>query len=179
MKTFKLKQIPERDSKPRNNGLTMVMDKGLSVREVEDFISVSGNCVDLVKLGFGTAFVTEKLLTEKINRYHDAGINVYFGGTLFEAFIVRNQFDDYLKVLDKYKLEYVEVSDGSIDIPHDVKCDFIQKLSKNFKVLNKMGLVLNECQIQLNFYIRIWESYLTYEICKQSVENMFVISEGY
>lgn len=139
MKTFKLKQIPDRDEKPRNNGLAMVMDKGLSVREVEDFISVSGNYVDLVKLGFGTAFVTEKLLTEKISRYHEAGINVYFGGTLFEAFIVRNQFDDYLKILDKYKLEYVEVSDGSIEIPHEIKCEFIHKLSKNFKVLSEVG----------------------------------------
>ena len=139
MKTFKLKQIPDRLSKPRNNGLTMVMDKGLSIREVEDFISVNGDLVDLVKLGFGTAFVTAKLLTEKIRLYHDAGIRVYFGGTLFEAFIVRNQFEDYVKLLDQYKLEYVEVSDGSIDMPHDIKCAFIQKLSARFTVLSEVG----------------------------------------
>jgi phosphosulfolactate synthase len=139
MNNFKLKQIPVRTLKPRKNGLTMVMDKGLSIREVEDFISVSGDYVDLVKFGFGTSFATAKLLEQKIKLFEEANIGVYFGGTLFEAFIVRNQFEDYLKLLDKYKMKYVEVSDGSIDLPHDVKCDFIRKLSKNFTVLSEVG----------------------------------------
>lgn len=139
MKTFKLKQIPDRDTKPRNKGITMVMDKGLSVREAEDFVSVNGEYVDLVKLGFGTSFVTSKLLDEKIKVYSDANIGVYFGGTLFEAFIVRNQFDDYLRLLDKYKLHYAEVSDGSIEMPHQVKCEYIQKLSKHTNVLSEVG----------------------------------------
>lgn len=138
MKNFKLKQLPERTARPRSNGLTMVMDKGLSLREAENFIDANGEYVDLVKLGFGTSVVTPKL-EEKIALYREANIGVYFGGTLFEAFIVRNQYDDFLRMVEKFKLEYVEVSDGSIEIPHDVKLDYISKLSKHTTVLSEVG----------------------------------------
>lgn len=138
MKNFKLKQIPERTAKPRESGLTMVMDKGLGVNEVENFLSVCSNHVDLVKLGFGTAYVTQNL-DQKLALYREAKVKTYFGGTLFEAFIVRNQFDDFLKLLDRYKLEHAEVSDGSIDMPHDIKLEYIQKLSKYVTVLSEVG----------------------------------------
>lgn len=138
MRNFKLKQLPDRTAKPRNNGLTMVMDKGLSLTEAANFIEANSEYVDLVKLGFGTSMVSPNL-AEKIKLYKDAGMRVYFGGTLFEAFIVRNQYDDFLKVIDKYKLEHVEVSDGSIEMPHEVKLDFISKLSKHATVLSEVG----------------------------------------
>lgn len=133
-----LKDIPERTAKPRQVGLTMAMDKGLSIREVEDFLSVAGDYVDIVKLGWGTSFVTPNL-KEKVKVYKKAGIPIYFGGTLFEAFIVRGQFDDYRKVLDKYELEYAEVSDGSIELDHQIKCDYISKLSEQVTVLSEVG----------------------------------------
>jgi phosphosulfolactate synthase len=133
-----LSEIPERTEKPRQLGLSMVMDKGLSTREAEDFISVCGNYVDVIKLGWGTSYVTPNL-KEKIKLYQKAGIPVYFGGTLFEAFIVRGLFDEYVKVLEKYELDYAEVSDGSIELDHDVKCDFIAKLSKKVTVLSEVG----------------------------------------
>lgn len=138
MKNFKLKNIPERTAKPRSNGITMVMDKGLSLREVENFIDANGDFVDFVKLGFGTSYVT-KNLQEKIDLYKQAGIGVYLGGTLFEAFIVRNQYEDFIKTLEKFKLEYAEVSDGSIEMPHDIKLEYIHKLSKHFTVLSEVG----------------------------------------
>jgi phosphosulfolactate synthase len=138
MKNFKLKQIPERPVKPRDKGLTMVMDKGLSLREAEDMISVSGEYTDIVKLGFGTSYVTPRL-EEKIKMYQSNGIIVYFGGTLFEAYIVRNQFEDYIKVLDKMGMEHAEISDGSIELPHDLKLDYIRKLSKYVTVLSEVG----------------------------------------
>jgi phosphosulfolactate synthase len=138
MKNYKLKYIPERTEKTRDSGLTMVMDKGLSIREAEDMISVSGGFIDIVKLGFGTSFVTQKL-EEKIKLYQQNDIIVYFGGTLFEAYIVRNQFDDYLKVLEKYGMKHAEVSDGSIELPHDIKLDYIAKLSKHVTVLSEVG----------------------------------------
>jgi phosphosulfolactate synthase len=135
---YTLNNIPERTIKPRQNGLTMVMDKGLSLRQVEDFLEVSGGHTDIVKLGWSTSFVTPNL-KEKLKLYKDAGIPVYFGGTLFEAFLIRNQFEDYRKVLDKYEMEYVEVSDGSIEIPHEEKCEYIQKLSKQVTVISEVG----------------------------------------
>ncbi|MDZ4840292.1 MAG: phosphosulfolactate synthase [Bacteroidota bacterium] len=135
---FTLNNLPERTLKPRSNGITMVMDKGLSLREAENFADVSAEYVDIVKLGFGTAFFTPNL-AEKIKVYQNAGLQVYFGGTLLEAFVVRGQFDDFISQLDKYKINYVEVSDGSIHIEHDEKCTMISRLAKNYKVLSEVG----------------------------------------
>ena len=135
---YSLKNLPERTQKPRQTGFTMAMDKGLSPREVEDFITVSGEYVDIVKLGWATSYVTPTL-KEKIKIYTEAGIPTYLGGTLFEAFVVRNQFDDYRKVLDKFGLTFAEVSDGSIELDHDVKCHFISKLSEQVTVLSEVG----------------------------------------
>ncbi len=116
----------------------MAMDKGLSLREAEDFMSVCSNHVDIVKLGWATSFVTPKL-KEKIEIYHSAGIPVYLGGTLLEAFIIRNQFEDYLRILDKFDLKYAEVSDGSIELEHDEKCNYIKRLSESVTVLSEVG----------------------------------------
>ncbi|MDO6440022.1 phosphosulfolactate synthase [Cyclobacterium sp. 1_MG-2023] len=133
-----LNSIPSRTQKPRNSGFTMAMDKGLSLREVEDFIESNGDYVDIVKLGWATSYVTTKL-KEKIDIYRAAGIPVYFGGTLFEAFIIRDQFEDYRRLLDKYQLSFVEVSDGSITLDHDTKCEYIQTLAKDVTVLSEVG----------------------------------------
>jgi phosphosulfolactate synthase len=135
---YQMNNLPERVAKPRNHGITMVMDKGLSLRQVEDFIDVAGEHTDIVKLGWATSFVTPKL-QEKLDIYRSAGLPVYFGGTLFEAFVVRNQFDDYCRILDKYKMEYAEVSDGSIEIEHEVKCDYIRKLTGQVTVISEVG----------------------------------------
>ena len=133
-----LKNIPNRTQKPRESGYTMVMDKGLSIREAEDMIESSGDFIDIVKLGWATSYVTPQL-DEKIKLYQNNGIPCYFGGTLFEAFVIRDQFNDFMKVVDKYSLEHVEVSDGSITMNHDEKCDFIQRISKNYTVLSEVG----------------------------------------
>lgn len=135
---YELTDIPDRPAKPRNVGFTMAMDKGLSLREVEDFIDSSGEYVDIVKLGWATSYVTSNL-KDKLALYKEAGIPVYFGGTLFEAFIIRGQFEDYRKVLDKYDLPFAEVSDGSIELPHDIKCEYIRKLSQQVTVLSEVG----------------------------------------
>jgi phosphosulfolactate synthase len=116
----------------------MVMDKGLSTRQAADMIETSGNQIDFVKFGFGTSLVSPNI-KEKIKLFTEANIKVYLGGTLLEAFIIRNKFEDYLKTIDKFKLTAAEVSDGSIEIPHDEKCKYINILSKNFTVLSEVG----------------------------------------
>lgn len=138
MMNFELEKIPVRTTQPRQNGLTMVMDKGLSVREIENLIEVAGPHIDIVKLGWSTSFVSQNL-SQKLEVYKSANIPVYFGGTLFEAFVIRNQFDDYRKVLDKYGLQYAEVSDGSIEIAHEEKCEYISKLAKQVTVISEVG----------------------------------------
>jgi phosphosulfolactate synthase len=130
--------IPERPAKPRKNGVTMMMDKGLSIREAEDFISTGGEFTDFAKLGFGTSMVMNNVET-KIKLYKEANIRVYLGGTLFEAFIIRDKFDEYRKLVDKFKVDAIEVSDGSILMDHDVKCNYIRRLAKTHVVLSEVG----------------------------------------
>lgn len=135
---YNLPHIPERPEKLRNHGLTMVMDKGLSVRQAEDLVESSGEYIDLIKLGFGTSLFAPKL-KEKIDFYTNNNIKVYFGGTLFEAFLVRDMLDDYLKYIDKYGVSTLEVSDGSMYIHHDEKLKYINQLSQNYTVLSEVG----------------------------------------
>lgn len=135
---YNLSKIPKREQKPRNFGYTMVMDKGLSLREVEDLIEISGPYIDIVKLGWATSYVTPKL-KEKLALYKEANIPCYFGGTLFEAFVIRDEFDEYRKVLDQFDLEYAEVSDGSIEMEHEEKCKYINTLSEQVTVLSEVG----------------------------------------
>jgi len=135
---FHLPYIPKRTTRPRNEGLTMVMDKGLSINEAKNMLEASSKFIDIVKLGFGTAFLTENL-SDKINLYKDAGLKVYLGGTLFEAFIERDMFNDYLELVDKYELNTVEVSDGSIELHHDKKCEYIRILAEKTTVLSEIG----------------------------------------
>jgi phosphosulfolactate synthase len=130
--------LPERTLKPRNSGLTMVMDKGLSIREAEDFMSVGSEYTDFVKLGFGTSLITPGF-DKKIMIYKDAGVIPYFGGTLFEAFIIRNMFSEYVDFMEKHNIEFVEVSDGSYDIEHEKKLEYISTLAKKFTVISEVG----------------------------------------
>jgi phosphosulfolactate synthase len=133
-----LHNLPKRASKPRQTGLTLVMDKGLSVAQAENLLSVAEPFIDFIKLGFGTALFTLNL-KQKLLVYRNSRIPVFLGGTLFEAFVVRNQFDDYLRFLERNKIEYAEVSDGSFPMPLQRKCEYIRKLAKHVTVLSEVG----------------------------------------
>ena len=135
---FNLDKIPGRTQQPRTYGLTMVTDKGLGLQDTKDFLSVSAPHVDLVKLAFGTAYVTPNL-AEKIKIYQSYNIPVYFGGLLFEAFLIRNQYDDFVKAIKEYGITHIEVSDGAVTIPHSEKCGYIEKLAKLGTVYSKVG----------------------------------------
>ena len=130
--------IPDRPLKPRNSGITMVMDKGLSIREAEDFMSVGSEYTDYVKLGFGTSLITPGY-EKKIAIYKKAGAIPYFGGTLFEAFIIRNMFTEFIDFLDKNEVDLVEVSDGSFDIEHKRKLEYIARLAERGTVISEVG----------------------------------------
>jgi len=156
---YSLNSIPAREPKPRERGYTMAMDKGLSIREVEDFIEVAGEYTDIVKLGWATSYVVPNL-QKKLDVYRAAGIPVYFGGTLFEAFIVRNQFEDYRRVLDKYNMTYAEVSDGSLEMDHEVKCNYIRTLSEQVTVLSEVGSKDDQKIIPPYMWIRLMQAEL-------------------
>jgi phosphosulfolactate synthase len=133
-----LPHMPYRAKKPRESGITMVMDKGLSLQEAENLIDSGNEFIDVVKLGFGTSLVTSKL-KDKIRLYQKAKMKVYLGGTLFEVFIIRDMFREYIRFIDKYGLEFAEVSDGSMYMPHEKKLEYIEKLSEKVTVLSEVG----------------------------------------
>ena len=114
MKTI-LTQLPNRSIKPREKGLTMMMDKGLSLRQAEYFLSSNREHTDIIKLGFGTSIITPNV-ADKIKLYQDNGILVYAGGTLFEVFAIRNQLNDYKRCMNNFGLEMIEISDGSMHL---------------------------------------------------------------
>ena len=156
---FNLCNLPEREMKPRNIGITMVMDKGISLRQAQDFIDSSSDFVDFVKLGFGTSLIS-KNVKEKIKLYQKANLKVYVGGTLFEAFVIRNKFEDYIKYISDLGIDSAEVSDGSIEIDHEKKCEYIFKLSKEFMVLSEVGSKEEGVIIHPSRWIKMMENEL-------------------
>jgi phosphosulfolactate synthase len=130
--------LPPRSGKPRERGLTHVIDTGLSVSEVDSLIEVIGDAVDLVKLGWGTAIVTANL-EAKLARYRASGIPVMLGGTLTELAIAQDRVDRLVAWLHELGLRHVEISDGTIVLPHERKLALIERLAQEFTVLSEVG----------------------------------------
>ena len=154
---FNLSFLPNRSEKPRQNGITMVMDKGLSLNEAENLASSTDQLIDLLKLGFGTSVVSSNI-KEKIAIYRSAGIIPYFGGTLFELFLVRGQLNDFKKLIDEYKLELIEISDGSIALPHDEKLRYIEDFSKITTVVSEVGSKIAGVSISRQKWVHMMNS---------------------
>jgi phosphosulfolactate synthase len=154
-----LPYLPERSSKPRETGLTMMMDKGLSLNEVRNFVEMNAPYTDLVKLGFGTSVLCSAV-EQKIGLYKEAGIKTYLGGTLFEAFVIRGMFDDYVKLVHTLGLTTVEVSDGSMYMHHHEKLNYISRLARNFTVLSEVGTKQKGVEIPNEVWVEMMKSEL-------------------
>lgn len=135
---FKLSNLPKRTIKPRDNGITFALDSGFSVRQAEDFCEVSSDHVDIVKLGWGTSYVSASL-EKKLEVYKKFDIPVYFGGTLFEAYLLRNELDKYISLLRHFGIDIVEVSNGTVWLSEKRKLEIISTLAKEFTVLSEVG----------------------------------------
>src|SRR5450755_612358 len=133
-----LLQLPDRTAKPRQAGITHVLDRGLSVSAVDGLVEVAGDYVDLVKLGWGTGVATGNL-EAKLARYREHGIPVMFGGTLTELAIAQDRLDRLVAWLHELELDYIEVSDGTINIEHDRKLELVSSLAEEFTVLSEVG----------------------------------------
>ncbi len=149
-----LPYLPNRPYKPRNSGITMVMDKGLSLNETANFIEKACEFTDLVKFGFGTSVFTPRL-KEKINLYKSNGMTPYLGGTLFEAFAVRNMIDEYMSFMDSLGLEMCEISDGSMYLEHDAKLKCIMAISEHFRVVSEVGSKQKDVVISENKWVEM------------------------
>ncbi len=137
----------------------MMMDKGLSVKEAEEFVKSAGDFTDFVKLGFGTALIT-KNLKQKLKIYREGNIRPYFGGTLFEIFWIRGMFEEFRKFIGEYSLDLVEVSDGSVQIEHDSKLHCIQTLSRDLQVLSEVGSKIADVIIPVEEWVSMMKSEL-------------------
>ncbi len=119
-------QLPERPAKPRSTGITMVVDGGLPTRYFRDVVESGAEFLDFVKFGWGTALVTNDL-SEKIAVLREVGVNFYFGGTLFEKFVLQDRLDDFRDLCQTFSCEYVEVSNGTIDLTNPEKAGLHQE----------------------------------------------------
>ena len=133
-----LLNLPERSSKPRSHGVTHVIDRGLSIAEIEGMVEVAGEFVDIVKLGWGTALATGNL-KRKLECYRSVGIPVVLGGTLTELAISRGRFDELIAWVHELGLEHFEISDGTIQLEHTRKLELIERLARDFTVLSEVG----------------------------------------
>ena len=133
-----LLDLPHRSDKPRERGVTHVIDRGLSIAEVDGLMEVAGNSVDIVKLGWGTALRTGNL-EQKLARYRQHGVPVMLGGTLTEIAIAQDRLDSLVGWVHELGLEHFEISDGTIALEHGRKVELIERLSKEFVVLSEVG----------------------------------------
>jgi phosphosulfolactate synthase len=130
--------LPPRSGKPRTHGLTHVIDKGMNLRDIEGLFDTAGEYVDVVKLGWGTSYVTRNL-EKKIALYRSFGTPVVCGGTLFEAVIARDKVDEYRRWLADNRFSHVEISDGAVELPHERKLELISSFAEDFVVLSEVG----------------------------------------
>jgi len=130
--------LPDRPGKPRTEGLTHVMDKGMNLRDIEGMFDVGGEFVDIVKFGWGTSYVTNNL-EKKIALYRSFDTPVVCGGTLFEAVYGRRKMDEFKSWLKEFRFSHVEISDGTLEIPRDEKLELITDFARDFVVLSEVG----------------------------------------
>jgi phosphosulfolactate synthase len=131
-------ELPERSVKPREFGVTHVLDKGLSLADVDGLMEVAGDFVDIVKLGWGTALATGNL-HPKLARYREHGIPVVLGGTLTELAIAQDRFEELIAFAKRLELHHFEISDGTIALEPERKLEMISRLARDFTVLSEVG----------------------------------------
>jgi phosphosulfolactate synthase len=140
--------LPIRSAQPRSQGITMVIDNGMPLHAFTDAIESSSDYIDVVKFGWGTALVTPRL-GEKIEALRQLGISFYFGGTLFEKFVVQGAFDSYLALCREHECRIVEISNGTIPMSNREKTRYIERATTEFTVLSEVGYKDNDRCLQL------------------------------
>jgi phosphosulfolactate synthase len=170
---LKLSNVPERPDKPRATGLTVIQDDGLSLKSIQDLIFVSGHLIDFVRFSPG-ALCSGEELTRRVDAYTNAGISPFLSGIMFEAAYIRKNINEYLDFLKENHFEYIEVSDGIIEIPPLEKAEFIKNASKSIKVFSKIGAKFKKAIFPKDK----WEEYIVTELNAGSQKIIIEGSEG-
>jgi phosphosulfolactate synthase len=131
-------ELPKRSGKPRDQGITHVLDRGLSVADIDSMVEVAGQVIDIVKLGWGTAIATANL-ERKLERYRHHELPVVLGGTLTEVAISQSRLDRLVGWVRELGLGHIEISDGTIALEHRRKLELIEQLGREFTVLSEVG----------------------------------------
>ena len=151
--------VPAREPKPRTRGLTHVIDKGLNLRDIEGLFDTAGAFVDIVKLGWGTSYVTNNL-EKKIALYRSFETPVVCGGTLFEAVYARGKLDEFKRWLHDYRFSHVEISDGTLEIDRERKLELIAEFARDFIVLSEVG----SKDADVNYAPYLWVEWMKAEL---------------
>jgi phosphosulfolactate synthase len=151
--------LPPRPGKPRSEGLTHVIDKGMNLREIEGLFDTAGRYVDIVKLGWGTGYVTNNL-EKKIALYRSFETPIVCGGTLFEAVYARGKLAEFKHWLVEQRFSHVEISDGTLEIPRERKLELISEFATDFTVLSEVG----SKDAEVNFAPYLWVEWIKEEL---------------
>jgi phosphosulfolactate synthase len=130
--------LPARTAKPRQSGLTMAIDGGLPLGTLRDIVASAAEYIDFIKFGWGTAIVSGEL-PAKIDLLKANDIDYYFGGTLFEKFVLQGRFDDFRAFCRRFSCKYVEASNGTIELSNQEKAGYVRKLAADFTVISEVG----------------------------------------
>jgi phosphosulfolactate synthase len=165
-------RLPERDAKPRNAGVTMVIDGGLPIGQFTDVVESFGDLIDVVKFGWGTSIVTDGL-QRKIDAVRANGVDFYFGGTLFEKFVIQGRFDDWRSFIDRFGATTIEISNGTIDMSNEEKCEYVARLVGDYRVFSEVGFKDSEKSETMD--AALWLRYIRQDLEAGSVK---VITEA-
>lgn len=135
---FNFLRLPERTDKPRQDGLTILIDNGYGTSFYEDIIQSHAHLIDYIKFGWGTAYITKDIV-HKIKLAKEANIKVFFGGTFFEKVYVQNALQAYLNILMTYDIDTLEISNGTIPMSNKEKCQVIKQLAPEFTIFSEVG----------------------------------------
>ena len=164
--------LPERTKKPRNKGMNSLIDNGYSTVFFEGVINSFEKEIDFVKFGWGTSVVSANI-QDKISILKNNNIDFCLGGTLFEKYFIQNKVDNYKKLLDFYQCEYMEVSNGTIDMSNTEKCEYIYDFAKSYKVFSEVGL--KDSVKSEEMHPKLWIKYIKEDLDSGSVK---VITEA-
>jgi phosphosulfolactate synthase len=132
-------------------GMTMVIDTGMPTHYFSDVVSSFSGLIDVVKLGWGTALVTDDL-KYKIDALKDAHVDYYFGGTLFEKFVSQGRYDDFLRFVDRFECRHVEISNGTIPMTNSEKDEYIRRTTSDYEVFSEVGYKESERSETMNSF---------------------------
>ena len=155
----------------RHVGLTHVIDKGLGPRAWEDVLEVAGDHISIVKLGWGTVYVTANL-ERKLDVLREKPVVI--GGTFFEIVYVKDKLDEYKRWLGDLGLTHVEISDGTIDIPRERKLELIADFARDFTVLSEVG----SKDSSVEYTVEQWTTWLNEELAAGAWKVITEAREG-